>query len=327
MSQMVKQLEELYNMFTDKDQNYITSSLYTTQFLGSEKSIRHFLDLVLQENGVFLPEKWGSEERCRHLFMQSSLQEIVEQWLAPEKSKYIFFERRKPVALQMWFFLERHRRAKFNEFHLLIRDRYFKADDKYEELLSFISQVANLIKAEYGLIAHIRQEQRQSPILTPAERLPGIYWANFFGKPYIDFLGRHRLLATPCFKVAEVNDHLLLLLTNSSPLNSEMVESDAIADKIKRHLNPKAFAGPNFPDEPCEVPEFDFSDLRIETVKLPRESSGDRLAKLKSELEIKGYRPTANHNGKLIFKDEDGATIAIDTESGEVSIDTTGVLL
>jgi hypothetical protein len=94
----------------------------------------------------------------------------------------------------------------------------------------------------------MRNRRKDNPTYLHQQRLSGIYWANFFGRPYITFFGREKLLASPC-TVREINDDLILLLTAESPLQREMMENDAVTD-----LNQNAFAGPRFPDEKCTVP-------------------------------------------------------------------------
>ena len=133
--------------------------------------------------------------------------------------------------------------------------------------------------------------KRQSPILTPAERLPGIFWANFFGRPYIEFFGREKLLAAPSTNAHVITDNLLLLLTAESPFEKEVLDSAEVENSVKSYLNQNAFAGPNFPDEPCAVPTFDFSDVRWgeEEEEEEVESTKDKLARLRSDFEAKGY--------------------------------------
>lgn len=130
--------------------------------------------------------------------------------------KEVCFSRKRPEAL-LCFSLERFPKAKFNDVSLLIRESAFKSQQQVNELLNFIVELCSTIRADYGFIAHTKQERRQSPILTPAERLPGIFWANFFGQPYIEFFGRQKLLESECYEVREVNETLILLLTAERP--------------------------------------------------------------------------------------------------------------
>jgi hypothetical protein len=48
-------------------------------------------------------------------------------------------------------------------------------------------------------------------------RLPALYWANFFGPPYVRKWGRDRILKAPAWRVEELPDGGLLYVLASSP--------------------------------------------------------------------------------------------------------------
>lgn len=314
-------------MFWDRETDYLQINLSSTRYLGRQHVAEQFLDLLQRYRGIYLPEKWDTEERTRRLFDETKKTEIIEEWIAPKKMQYVVFHRKRPVEIQMSFTVERFGRAKFNEFSAYVRDKYFRNHANLDELLRFTVDVCGIISADYGFISHIVQERRHSPVLTPAERLPGIYWANFFGRPYIDFFGREKLLATPCHEVREVSQDLIAVIADESPLSPEMLARDEIVTGIKNYLNQNAFAGPGFPDEPCAVPDFDFRDVRwgIETVA--EESLEQRLARIRADLESRGYKTIAEGSDNIMLRAEDGSVVAVDLKSGDISFDTTGKFL
>jgi hypothetical protein len=50
------------------------------------------------------------------------------------------------------------------------------------------------------------------------EALPGLYWLNYFGGPYLKLIGEDRLLSAPAFAARQVGNGVLIAL-DSSPLN------------------------------------------------------------------------------------------------------------
>jgi hypothetical protein len=48
-------------------------------------------------------------------------------------------------------------------------------------------------------------------------RLPALYWANFFGPPYVRKLGRDKILKAPAWRIEELPDGGLLYILASSP--------------------------------------------------------------------------------------------------------------
>ncbi len=316
-------------MFTDKDQNYVKIELETTLYLGRRHIGDEFFDLLFRHDGFFLPEKWDTEDRARlrRSFDRSCRPEFIEEWTRGKDWNTLVFTRKHPFSVEFSVDIQRHQRAKFNEFSAYIHEKYFRGDAQEQEALNFSIDVSMMTHADYGFIAHKTQERRQSPVLTPAERLPGVYWANFFGRPYIEFFGREKLLAAPCYEVREINDDLILLVTAESLNAPELIESDEVVNQVKEYLNQNAFAGPHFPQEPCAVPNFSFGDVRW-TTELPVEVSPDeKLARLRMDLEAKGYELVDENKGRLIFRGDDNSVVLIDKEKAEVSIDMTGEYL
>jgi hypothetical protein len=309
-------------MNSEKD-IFIKAEVFTTKYLGREDVAVNLLNLLLRNNTPYVPEKWGTDERPRYGINLNDLSPIIEEWLAPMASKHLLFARKRPAPAQLWLSIERFARAKFNRFIAYISDKYFKKAGQENELLDLITNICLATDAVYGFIAHKTQESRQSPILTPAERLPGIYWANFFGQPYIDFFGGEKLLATPCHEVREINENLILLLTAESPFQPEMLENDDIPNLIKGYLNQKAFAGPRFPDEPCEVPRFDFSDLRPKTETIV-ETPDQKLSRIIVELDAKDYKLINRSQDQITFRGKDNSTVVVNLKTGSISLDITG---
>ncbi len=309
-------------MISEKD-IYLQVDIYTTKYLGKEEVATDLLNTLLQSSASYVPERWGEDGRPSHVIDLKDLSQILDEWLGPKEVKDILFARKRPAPAEMWIGIKRFERAKFNRFLAFISDRYFKKAGQEKELLDLITNICLAMGGTYGLIAHKTQESRQSPILTPAERLPGIYWANFFGQPYIDFFGREKLLATPCYEVREINENLILLLTAESPLQREMLENDDIPDLIKGYLNQNAFAGPRFPEEPCNVPRFDFSDVRPKMEPLD-ETQERKLDRITGELEAKGYKLINRTQDQLTFRGKDNSVVVVDLKSGSISLDITG---
>ncbi|MEW6128675.1 MAG: hypothetical protein AB1757_16670 [Acidobacteriota bacterium] len=312
-------------MFFEDESNFITVSLITTRYLGHIDIAERFFALLSRYGDIYVPEKWGTEERTRKIFSLTDTSEILNEWvISKNKFKYLVFRRKYPVEVQMCIRIEHFARATFNGFDAYIRDKYIDSEDKVNTLLNFIEELCSVFTIDYGYISHIKQKRRQSFVLTPAERLAGIYWVNLFGKPYIDFFGRGKLLNSPCYEVREIKEGLIILKTARTPLSPEILDDDSVAIHLKSYLNNNAFAGPNFPDQPCEVPEFDFSEVRWAEDTIANESIEDKSVWLKQELIAKGYKLISQENNKLIFKGNENF-IHLDLNSGQVTLNMSGV--
>ena len=106
-----------------------------------------------------------------------------------------------------------------------------------------------------------------------------------------------------------------------------MINSDEVVNQVKAYLNQNAFAGPNFPDEPCAVPEFNFGDVRWSAEPPVEESPDEKLARLRTDLQAKGYKLIEEKDGRLIFRGDDKSIVIVDKDKAEVSVDLTGEFL
>lgn len=73
-----------------------------------------------------------------------------------------------------------------------------------------------------------------------SRHLPGLYWLNFFGKPYCDLMGRERLLSAPGAEVREVADGILLRLADD-PREWASPEYRAIERRVLDHIGSQYF--------------------------------------------------------------------------------------
>ena len=91
-----------------------------------------------------------------------------------------------------------------------------------------------------------------------SKSLPGLYWLNFFGKPYRDLIGRERLLSAPAHAVREVDDGVLLALSED-PRDWTLGEYRAAEQQVVNHLGSQYFFSKKEPNRRTVAPHFDSS--------------------------------------------------------------------
>jgi hypothetical protein len=152
-------------------------------------------------------------------------------------------------------------------------------------LTSFVEGCIRAVGASFGLIHSVTpfdvERGRRSgtyhpggndlviPTQTFERFLPDVYWLTVFGPPYIDFLGRERLLAAPVADVRELSaDVIALQLTED--LAAALEDPDGfehVREQVKRHLGEEAFFDPSrqvfrvprelLPTEPATTPSVE----------------------------------------------------------------------
>lgn len=90
--------------------------------------------------------------------------------------------------------------------------------------------------------------------------LPGLYWLNFFGRPYCALMGKERLLTAPAHKTKEIDSGVLLLLA-ADPKAWNTPEYSASEKRVLSHLGDQHFFNPREPQRGTIAPDFGLEPL------------------------------------------------------------------
>jgi len=85
--------------------------------------------------------------------------------------------------------------------------------------------------------------------------LPGLYWINYLGPPYVELIGRQRLLAAPAWSVRALGDGVLVQ-TDEVP---ELWDSAGYRERERRimhHLGPAHFFAKDQAQQRLLAPDF-----------------------------------------------------------------------
>lgn len=104
----------------------------------------------------------------------------------------------------------------------------------------------------------------------PSRHLPGVYWLNVLGKPYVRLIGRERLLSAPVAHGTRANGHILLRVGDDPFAWRTRGHRDAIRGVLD-HLGPRYFFDPRSPHRKNEAPAFRFESTGVEAKLRGRE--------------------------------------------------------
>jgi hypothetical protein len=100
---------------------------------------------------------------------------------------------------------------------------------------------------------------RQAIGVDLAKSLPGIYWLNYFGRPYVEMFGKDRLLSAPAHKVGPVAEGVLIELAQD-PSDWELPSYRAAESALIAHLGESYFFSRFSPERATVAPaEFQVS--------------------------------------------------------------------
>jgi hypothetical protein len=89
-----------------------------------------------------------------------------------------------------------------------------------------------------------------------ARGIPGLYWLNFFGAPYVELMGREKLLTAPAYEVKPVGDGVLVALAASAEA-WQSADYKQRGQAVIAHLGRQFFFSRDDPDRPLVAPDYD----------------------------------------------------------------------
>jgi hypothetical protein len=88
--------------------------------------------------------------------------------------------------------------------------------------------------------------------------LPGIYWLNVFGRPYLDLIGEQQLLAAPAAAARHVGDHVLV---QAYPDARAWADNHAVRRSVMAALGAEYFFDRHNPTAAYRAPDFGLPPL------------------------------------------------------------------
>jgi hypothetical protein len=135
---------------------------------------------------------------------------------------------------------------------------------------SFFAQVPNHLPVRYAN-ARLTEEFDAKNMLRTAEvtgaigvnideAIPGLYWLNYFGIPYVKMMGRENLLSSPAYRVEALADGVLLEL-GENPADWTTTDYKEGERAVIDHVGRLFFFSRDEPDKKTVAPDFR-SELR-----------------------------------------------------------------
>lgn len=228
---------------------------------------------LLYSYEIFRPVRWGPSEPVRRPFTPEVFPQIAQLW---DKHHGLMFKRpQKPkFGIDSWWFTNLPH-APAAQLWGSVEERFFKKEENIQAFLALTKDLFAWGNMLYGYACHRADYEAKNgyqavedwgggvKMLAEGawatnlyECLPGIYWANFFGKLFVDWFGRERMLSAPCYHCEELSGGGILLLTAPSPLDYDKPEVKELERALRKHLGEDAFFTREDPERPCKTPPF-----------------------------------------------------------------------
>lgn len=111
-----------------------------------------------------------------------------------------------------------------------------KVDDAATSFLQFAQLIYPHLEPAYGWIDEVGTRLHRTRDV-PSRKLEYIFWANFFGPPYVERYGRDFLLGAPGWRVEELRDGGILYVLSPSFVNLwQVVREKEVLDYFRRRV-------------------------------------------------------------------------------------------
>jgi hypothetical protein len=236
----------------------IVATIYTTAFLGDKEKAKRFFCTLDKIN--FIPEKIGLFEPLK---TEYSLEKAIEMWTLEEDGCYVEGLGNTGKSGGMIgkvkdpnFRFDIHWWKSPKKVYLNTIDFYLplKTYKKYKESVEYLfKETIEISDAVYAYMTHIDAERRQHVTGTLETRLPGIFYCNYFGTPYVEFFGEEKILSYPWVKINQNLEGGILTYLAEYP-DKEILKTEELEISAKTHIGKDSFGDiKRFLDNPNEI--------------------------------------------------------------------------
>ncbi len=284
---------------------------YHRKSFADIRDAENLLKVVL-EDPTFAPDRWAPFEPINKPFDQETFRAAAECLSNFEKMQQrkpyekwtgsLLLKRTKtPKCLSMfeWSHLQ-HR--PFSSSYFRVAVEWLRSPERLEKFLSFSNKLYSAFDgfwfASIATDDELEEKRRLkwfrpdkdykeggyivegSPGVFLEQCIPGVFWGNYFGPLYVDWLGKEKFSTLPCVDMKEMPDGGVFFTTAKTPFDWNKEEARQVASAIREHLGADAFFDleglkerirnavasgvevtndlPNKLTIPCRVPPFSF---------------------------------------------------------------------
>lgn len=207
------------------ERSIISLGFFTRLALKGQEFAQQLLGVIYDQGQEFAPELFDDGKRLVPINL-TNFDPLIKKWTyfnnitMRRESKFV-----SEIAISMGFMAS----GGFNTLSIWVEEEYFESQSRTENFLQMSVTIYDLLCPVYGSIHQTQdaikmatvQDPRYGQTVIPVDLrkgLPNVFWANFFGPEYVELIGKHKLLSTPCHEIRQLSDGGVLILTTLSPL-------------------------------------------------------------------------------------------------------------
>lgn len=235
------------------------------------------------------PVKYGECEPLRKIFSVDD-EGFVRDWYSQNDSAFgsMIWERTKKPNIDGMATFGKGKYPEFNRISWMLPLENFNS---YEEFLNDVAEFFGHNEFLFGRIClkdeyyknnilkdttffYNKQGEKilhppgsTSPILPVGlnlrKHIPGLYWRTFFGKVYVDWFGKEKIITTPAYSILELPKDAVCLQMYEKPEMFEESNVEDVIKKAKNHLGEEAFFDKADLERETKAPLIDVSEITL----------------------------------------------------------------
>ncbi|WP_342543623.1 hypothetical protein MHH33_08950 [Paenisporosarcina sp. FSL H8-0542] len=211
-------------------------TIYSNKHIGIEKYANSFFDLIF-DKGLKI-EKIGLFEPINKTF---DIEDAIKMWTKQEPGIYDF-ETNKMIGKAggmlgkgkgFWFSTNwwlHPNELSLNHFTLFINKKLFNKIKK--DILTLFGELVYSFEAIYGYVTEEVAEDRQHTTGKLTERIPGVFWLNFFSSVFVDYLNKdNNLFEFPWVNIKDFKKGGIITQLTESPFDETILDFEKKAQE------------------------------------------------------------------------------------------------
>lgn len=229
---------------------------------------KRFLHLLLRLE--LIPSRFGDEELPGLEFVSSRPDPLWQLWSS--RPDQLTIHGYRTFGFQAVIHLNPSKGDPPHSLHLAVHEKYFEDGNRVAKFLEVSEELYSLLGSVQGDIGHRKDRKTKTVVEVPLKfgnrevtatkyvpanptiGLSGIYWANFFGPPFVQFFSETKLEAAPCYKKKRLTDGGYLFLTSASPLDYARTEIKKAEQALLHYLGKESFLDSSYPERVPKSP-------------------------------------------------------------------------
>ena len=228
-----------------KQIQFIKQTFWITEGIRNETAADLFVHLFLERTDELKPDIWygGVYTKNKNQKIDENTETIFRKALYDNKILQLSFgnssNRRKKNCFNFSIGIIPNR---FNDLMISISHEYFQNQENLNIFLNIFAKITTTINCMYGLIHDMSDSLRitQNRPYDILNKVPDIFWGNYFGSEYISKLGENKLLSVEAFVIKRISNGIYIQLTDS-PFNFNDKKTEKMRQKIKKQIGLKYF--------------------------------------------------------------------------------------